>query len=98
MIESSGRRETPESIAEAKARDARRHNSTTPKPPETTVDYEDVTDQETDMTSEQHVLENDAGSDQDESDDEDLGDPIDDEASEYTRWNLSIFSNVYEQR
>ncbi|XP_012259560.2 extracellular sulfatase SULF-1 homolog isoform X1 [Athalia rosae] len=74
LIESSGRRETPESIAEAKAREARRHNSTTPKPPETTAEYEDVTEHEIDSNAERRILENDNGSDQDLSEDDDFED------------------------
>ncbi|XP_046616752.1 extracellular sulfatase SULF-1 homolog isoform X1 [Neodiprion virginianus] len=80
LIESSGRRETPESIAEAKARDARRHNSTTAKPPETTAEYEEVTERESDVSVEPRVLENDTGSDQDISEDEDFDDSGPDDA------------------
>lgn len=82
LIESSGRRETPESIAEAKARDARRHNTTTVKPTETTVEYEDVTEQEIEANQEPpRGLENDTGSDQDLSEDEDFDDSSTDETS-----------------
>lgn len=103
LIESSGRRETPESIAEAKARNARRHNSTTAKPPETTAEYEGVTDQETDVSAEHPVLENDTGSDQDVSEDEDSDDSIPDDANPDVRLDnrvlpmLPLFSSKHER-
>ena len=86
LIESSGRRETPESIAEAKAREARRQNATmakqllniTPEDQE-----EDSIDPESEP-DEDHRVDNDTGSIQDISDDEEFDDPITEDISEYS--------------
>ncbi|KAI4503426.1 hypothetical protein M0802_001648 [Mischocyttarus mexicanus] len=70
LIESSGRRETPESIAELKAREARKQNATVTKQihnsPNEEVD--DITETEDSETG--RFLENDTGSDQDISEDD----------------------------
>ncbi|XP_076176786.1 extracellular sulfatase Sulf1 [Ptiloglossa arizonensis] len=85
LIESSGRRETPESIAESKAREARRQNATlarqhanaTPEEEEENV----VADPDIDHDPEHRFFENDTGSDQDVSEDEDFEDPIIDDSN-----------------
>ncbi|XP_017757871.1 PREDICTED: extracellular sulfatase SULF-1 homolog isoform X2 [Eufriesea mexicana] len=84
LIESSGRRETPESIAESKAREARKQNRTLTKqqsnvPPEEEED--NVADPETEHELEHRFLENDTGSDQDISEDEDFEDSIIDDSN-----------------
>lgn len=73
LIESSGRRETPESIAEAKAREARRQAKLTSSPPGTDdegdfVDPEDPTPR--------RLGEGELGSDQDFSDDDEIEDSL----------------------
>lgn len=85
LIESSGRREIPESIAESKAREARRQNSTQSKQsPNSTPeeDDDDIVDADADVEVEHRFIENDTGSDQDISDDEEFEDSIIDETSE----------------
>lgn len=86
LIESSGRRETPESIAESKAREARKQNQTalvkqhsnaTPEEEEDNTADPDNTEHE----SEHRFFENDTGSDQDISEDEDFEDSIIDESN-----------------
>ena len=93
LIESSGRRETPESIAESKAREARKQNQTalvkqhsnaTPEEEEDNTADPDNTEHE----SEHRFFENDTGSDQDISEDEDFEDSIIDESSNIS---LSLF-------
>ncbi|XP_011167004.2 extracellular sulfatase SULF-1 homolog isoform X2 [Solenopsis invicta] len=79
LIESSGRRETPESIAESKAREARRQNATQAKRPEEEDD--DIADPDADIETDHRFIENDTGSDQDISDDEDFEDSTIDETS-----------------
>ncbi|XP_020282354.1 extracellular sulfatase SULF-1 homolog isoform X2 [Pseudomyrmex gracilis] len=83
LIESSGRRETPESIAESKAREARRQNATQIKQsPSSTLEEEDeIVDPDADGEVERRFTDNDTGSDQDISDDEDFEDSIIDETS-----------------
>lgn len=84
LIESSGRRETPESIAESKAREARRQNATQAKRPSSSTPEEeddDVADSDADVETEHRFIENDTGSDQDISDDEDFEDSMIDETS-----------------
>ncbi|RLU16743.1 hypothetical protein DMN91_010811 [Ooceraea biroi] len=84
LIESSGRRETPESIAESKAREARKQNATQAKqPPSLTPEEEedDIADTDADAEVEHRFIENDTGSDQDISEDEDFEDSIIDETS-----------------
>lgn len=87
LIESSGRRETPESIAESRAREAKRQNATQVKqPPSSTPEEDDnIPDTDTDVEAEHRITESDIGSDigsdQDISDDEDLEDSIMDETS-----------------
>ncbi|XP_016918086.2 extracellular sulfatase SULF-1 homolog isoform X1 [Apis cerana] len=85
LIESSGRRETPESIAESKAREARKQNQTalvkqhsnaTPEEEE-----DNTADPDTEHESEHRFFENDTGSDQDISEDEDFEDSIIDESN-----------------
>lgn len=80
LIESSGRRETPESIAEAKAREARRQNATLAKQMLESTTDDLALDTDTEFEADR-ILENDTGSDQDISDDEDLEDSITDESS-----------------
>ncbi|KAK0090345.1 hypothetical protein PV325_001119 [Microctonus aethiopoides] len=76
LIESSGRRETPESIAEAKAREARRQNATLARQLLDTNHHDDVTiDLDTEFDTDR-LSDNDTGSDQDISDDEDFEDSI----------------------
>ncbi|XP_034183565.2 extracellular sulfatase Sulf1 isoform X1 [Osmia lignaria lignaria] len=84
LIESSGRRETPESIAESKAREARKQNQTVTRQhsngtPE--EEEENVTDMESEHEPEHRFFENDTGSDQDISEDEDFEDSIIDESN-----------------
>ncbi|XP_076661782.1 extracellular sulfatase Sulf1 isoform X2 [Halictus rubicundus] len=88
LIESSGRRETPESIAEARAREARRMNATLAKQhansnasaiPE--EEEEAAADLEAEHEPEHRFLENDTGSDQDISEDEDFEDSVIDDSS-----------------
>ncbi|XP_012529501.1 extracellular sulfatase SULF-1 homolog isoform X2 [Monomorium pharaonis] len=82
LIESSGRRETPESIAESKAREARRQNATQAKRPSTPEgEDDDIVDPDADAETEHRFIENDTGSDQDISDDEDFEDSMIDETS-----------------
>ncbi|XP_012225536.1 extracellular sulfatase SULF-1 homolog isoform X2 [Linepithema humile] len=84
LIESSGRREIPESIAESKVREARRQNTTQAKQsPSSTPEEEDddITDTDSDVEVEHRFTENDTGSDQDISDDEEFEDSIIDETS-----------------
>ncbi|XP_012056992.1 PREDICTED: extracellular sulfatase SULF-1 homolog [Atta cephalotes] len=84
LIESSGRRETPESIAESKAREARRQNATQVKRPLSSTpegEDDDITDPDADVETEHRFIENDTGSDQDISDDEDFEDSMIDETS-----------------
>ncbi|KAL0104073.1 hypothetical protein PUN28_017043 [Cardiocondyla obscurior] len=84
LIESSGRRETPESIAESKAREARRLNATQIKRASNSTPEEeddDVISPDTDSETEHRLIENDTGSDQDVSDDEDFEDSVIDETS-----------------
>ncbi|KYN04567.1 Extracellular sulfatase SULF-1 like protein [Cyphomyrmex costatus] len=84
LIESSGRRETPESIAESKAREARRQNATQAKRLSSSTpegENDDITDSDADVETEHRFIENDTGSDQDISDDEDFEDSIIDETS-----------------
>ncbi|XP_053978729.1 extracellular sulfatase SULF-1 homolog isoform X1 [Hylaeus volcanicus] len=80
LIESSGRRETPESIAESKAREARRQNATLAKQhANATLEEEDDNpdvDPDIDHDADHRFLENDTGSDQDISEDEDFEDTI----------------------
>ena len=86
LIESSGRRETPESIAESKAREARRQNATQVKRPLSSTpegEDDDITDPDADVETEHRFIENDTGSDQDISDDEDFEDSMIDETSEF---------------
>ncbi|XP_008543159.1 extracellular sulfatase SULF-1 homolog [Microplitis demolitor] len=80
LIESSGRRETPESIAEAKAREARRQNATLAKQMLESTTDDLALDTDTEFEADR-ILENDTGSDQDISDDEDLEDSITDESN-----------------
>ncbi|XP_025267537.1 extracellular sulfatase SULF-1 homolog isoform X2 [Camponotus floridanus] len=83
LIESSGRREIPESIAESKTREAKRQNATQAKqPPSSTPEEDDdIPDADADVEAEHRFTESDIGSDQDISDDEDLEDSIIDETS-----------------
>ncbi|KAG5307865.1 SULF1 sulfatase, partial [Acromyrmex insinuator] len=84
LIESSGRRETPESIAESKAREARKQNATQVKRPSSSTpegEDDDITDPDADVETEHRFIENDTGSDQDISDDEDFEDSMIDETS-----------------
>ncbi|XP_043519246.1 extracellular sulfatase SULF-1 homolog isoform X3 [Frieseomelitta varia] len=88
LIESSGRRETPESIAESKAREARKQNQTLARQHwnATPEDEEDnVADPDAEHESEHRFLENDTGSDQDISEDDDFEDSIIDESSQKWR-------------
>lgn len=84
LIESSGRRETPESIAESKAREARRQNVTQSKqsPILTPEEEENIADSDADVEAEHRLTDNDTGSDQDISEDEDFEDSMIDETSE----------------
>lgn len=84
LIESSGRRETPESIAESRAREAKRQNATQAKRPSSSAPEEeddDIADPDADAETEHRFIENDTGSDQDVSDDEDFEDSMIDETS-----------------
>ncbi|XP_003489072.1 extracellular sulfatase SULF-1 homolog isoform X1 [Bombus impatiens] len=84
LIESSGRRETPESIAESKAREARRQNQTLAKQHANATPEEEednVADPDAEHESEHRFLENDTGSDQDISEDDDFEDSIIDESN-----------------
>ncbi|KAL6267925.1 hypothetical protein P5V15_000993 [Pogonomyrmex californicus] len=84
LIESSGRRETPESIAESKAREARKQNATQTKRPSSSTPEEeddDIAEPDADAETEHRFMENDTGSDQDISDDEDFEDSMIDETS-----------------
>ncbi|XP_076282731.1 extracellular sulfatase Sulf1 isoform X2 [Lasioglossum baleicum] len=88
LIESSGRRETPESIAEAKAREARKMNATLAKQHANSTasanpeeEEEAAADLEAEHEPEHRFLENDTGSDQDISEDEDFEDSIIDDSS-----------------
>ncbi|XP_011143707.1 extracellular sulfatase SULF-1 homolog isoform X3 [Harpegnathos saltator] len=84
LIESSGRRETPESIAESKAREARRQNATQSKQlASSTPEEEDdnVAEPDVDVEAEHRFTDNDTGSDQDISEDEDFEDSIIDETN-----------------
>ncbi|XP_076247243.1 extracellular sulfatase Sulf1 isoform X2 [Calliopsis andreniformis] len=84
LIESSGRRETPESIAESKAREARKQNATLAKQhANATPEEEDdnAADADTEHETEHRFLENDTGSDQDISEDEDFEDSIIDDSN-----------------
>ncbi|XP_076685460.1 extracellular sulfatase Sulf1 isoform X2 [Andrena cerasifolii] len=84
LIESSGRRETPESIAESKAREARRQNATLAKQHASTTPEEEednTADPEIEHETEHRFLENDTGSDQDISEDEDFEDSIIDDSN-----------------
>ncbi|XP_046837755.1 extracellular sulfatase SULF-1 homolog isoform X2 [Vespa crabro] len=71
LIESSGRRETPESIAESKAREARRQNATITRQMHGTQNEEvdDITETD-DPEIDRRFIENDTGSDQDISEDD----------------------------
>ncbi|XP_034947139.1 LOW QUALITY PROTEIN: extracellular sulfatase SULF-1 homolog [Chelonus insularis] len=80
LIESSGRRETPESIAEAKAREARRQNATLAKQLLDATTDNGAMDGDTEFETDR-ILENDTGSDQDISEDEDFEDSIGDETN-----------------
>lgn len=95
LIESSGRREIPESIAESKTREAKRQNATQAKqPPSSTPEEDDdIPDADADVEAEHRFTESDIGSDQDISDDEDLEDSIIDETSElFAYYNLRFKS------
>ncbi|CAK9802273.1 Extracellular sulfatase SULF-1 homolog [Anthophora quadrimaculata] len=84
LIESSGRRETPESIAESKAREARKQNQTLAKQHSNVTPEEEednAADPDVEHESEHRFLENDTGSDQDISEDEDFEDSIIDETN-----------------
>ncbi|CAL7943227.1 unnamed protein product [Xylocopa violacea] len=84
LIESSGRRETPESIAESKAREARKQNQTLIKQHSNATpeeEEENVADPDTEHESEHRLLENDTGSDQDISEDDDFEDSVIDESN-----------------
>ncbi|XP_029158423.1 extracellular sulfatase SULF-1 homolog [Nylanderia fulva] len=84
LIESSGRRETPESIAESRAREAKRQNATQAKQSSSSTlpeENDDIPDADADAETEHRFTESDIGSDQDISDDEDLEDSIIDETS-----------------
>lgn len=84
LIESSGRREIPESIAESKTREVKRQNATQVKqPPSSTPEEDDDIPTDADVEAEHRFTESDIGSDQDISDDEDLEDSIIDETSEW---------------
>lgn len=88
LIESSGRRETPESIAESKAREARKQNQTVARQQSNGTpeeEEENVTDAESEHEPEHRFFENDTGSDQDISEDEDFEDSIIDETSKTPR-------------
>ncbi|XP_017876689.1 extracellular sulfatase SULF-1 homolog [Ceratina calcarata] len=83
LIESSGRRETPESIAESKAREARKQNQTLVKQSANGTPEADEENQDTEHEPEpeRRFFENDTGSDQDISEDEDFDDSIIDESN-----------------
>ncbi|KAK9306866.1 hypothetical protein QLX08_002516 [Tetragonisca angustula] len=88
LIESSGRRETPESIAESKAREARKQNQTLARQHSNATpedDEDNVADPDAEHESEHRFLENDTGSDQDISEDDDFEDSIIDESSQKWR-------------
>ncbi|KAK2578928.1 hypothetical protein KPH14_011134 [Odynerus spinipes] len=72
LIESSGRRETPESIAESKAREARKQNATmmTKQTHGTSNDEVDDINDPDESETDRRFMENDTGSDQDISDDD----------------------------
>ncbi|XP_001606010.2 extracellular sulfatase SULF-1 homolog [Nasonia vitripennis] len=86
LIESSGRRETPESIAEAKAREARRQAklaaSSTASSSSTNDDEGDIFDTEDSSPASRSFVEHELGSDQDFSDDEEIDDSILDDHGE----------------
>lgn len=94
LIESSGRREIPESIAESKTREAKRQNATQAKqPPSSTPEEDDdIPDTDADVEAEHRFTESDIGSDQDISDDEDLEDSIIDETSKLFETRILYFS------
>ncbi|XP_031830711.2 extracellular sulfatase Sulf1 isoform X1 [Nomia melanderi] len=83
LIESSGRRETPESIAEAKAREARRHNATIARQHTTPEEEDEIAGDPDAEHDPEHprFLDNDTGSDQDISEDDDLEDSIIDDSN-----------------
>ncbi|XP_023289788.1 extracellular sulfatase SULF-1 homolog isoform X2 [Orussus abietinus] len=93
LIESSGRRETPESILEARAKEAKRHNATLAKvshvsegeeeneEAEEEEEEETIEEVEVEGDAESRILENDTGSDQDISEDEEFEDAIGDETN-----------------
>lgn len=93
LIESSGRRETPESIAEAKAREARKQNATIARQHATPEEEdENAGDPDAEHDPEHRFLENDTGSDQDISEDEDLDDSIIDDSSNDTLISIWFYS------
>ncbi|KZC09586.1 PREDICTED: extracellular sulfatase SULF-1 homolog [Dufourea novaeangliae] len=84
LIESSGRRETPESIAESKAREARKLNATLARQHANATpdeEEENIGDPDIEHDTEHRFLENDTGSDQDISEDEDFEDSIIDDSN-----------------
>ncbi|XP_066593174.1 extracellular sulfatase SULF-1 homolog isoform X2 [Prorops nasuta] len=88
LIESSGRRETAESIAESRAREARRQNATLARQQQTTTttttttaEEEEDLEEEEEESEDHRLVENDTGSDQDLSEDEDLEESIVDESN-----------------
>ena len=87
LIESSGRRETPESIAEAKAREARRQAKLASAAGIT--DEADIVDAQD--SASKRLLEGESGSDQDFSDDDELEDSILDEHG------MFIYTIIYTQ-
>lgn len=97
LIESSGRRETPESIAESKAREARKQNQTLARQHSNATPEEEednVADPEhEEHESEHRFLENDTGSDQDISEDDDFEDSIIDESSK-----ISLYGRLLSNR
>lgn len=86
LIESSGRRETPESIAEAKAREARRQAklaaSSTASSSGSSDNDEEIIDTEDSSPASRSLAEPELGSDQDFSDDEEIDDSILDDHGE----------------
>lgn len=101
LIESSGRREIPESIADSKAREARRQNATQAKQsPSSTPEEEDddIVDPDSDVEVEHRFTENDTGSDQDISDDEEFEDSIIDETSELFANHRERFIYIVSQK
>lgn len=75
LIESSGRRETPESIAEAKARLAKRHNATLARQHSTVIEEDEEDESETDTeTEQQHKGTSPVEASSDTSDDEEFDD------------------------